>query len=187
MVGIDLDEILGQNTLQRSEVADNSEFEEDNFSSVEFDDEPIEAFDDEPLIEEKPYTDAEAKENATILVELIDTVNTTALTPLARWKLRKKRGGKEAIHRMQAVVEKEFAGVELTEQEKKLLYQYKAYLKDKEELESAIPYTEPEKEQLIRSATAYLKTKKIRISGDLSFWGELAMIQGSRIMQILTA
>jgi len=184
----DLDDILGEPTIQRSEVHIEDDFSNDDFSSLEFEEITEEVEEIEiPEEVEKPYTEAEAKENATMLIDLIDTVNTATLTPLARWKLRKKRGGKDAIRKMQLVQEKQFTEKELTEAEKRLLFQYQAYLKDKEELEKAIPYTEDEREQLIRSATHYLKGKKIRISGDLSFWGELAMIQGSRLMQILTA
>ena len=185
----DLSEILEQETTERSETAFINQTEQTDFSVLEFE-EPIVPAVTEPAPTELlavEYTFEEAKENAEILVELLDTINTAALTPLARWKLRKKRGGKTALLKMQEIAEKSFSDEDLTEQEKSLLAKYNAYMRDKEQLEKDIPYTDEEKAKLVKSATSWLHRKKIRVSGDMSFWGEFAMIQGTRVLQILTA
>lgn len=194
MIEFDILDVLETPTQQRSEnTPELDPFENDDFlNGLEFDtpEENIEAVEQEeeptPTIEEI-YTDEDAQINAEILVDLLDTVNTATLTPLARWKLRKKRGGKDVVSKMSVVYEKSLKDEKLTDKEKELAWKYEAYLKDKEQLENAIPYTDDEKRKLVASAKNYVKGKKIKINADLSFWGELAMIQGSRIMQILTA
>lgn len=186
MFNVDLTSVLEEPTVIRSEVAVPKNDVPDDFSGLEFE-EPNLLQENEDAATELDLMPYDAAENAEILVELLDTFNTAALTPLARWKLTKKRGGKNAILRMQEIAEKNFTGAELNEQEKRLLFQYNAYLKDKEELEEAIPYTVDEKERLIKAAIPYMKKSKIRIGGGMAFWTELALIQGTRIMQVLTA
>lgn len=188
----DLSEILEEQTTERSENSVLEPQTEIDNSILEFD-EPTDPAPETLINAEKTellkeeYTLEEAKENAEILVELLDTINTASLTPLARWKLRKKRGGKTALLKMQEIAEKSFSDEDLTEQEKSLLAKYNAYMRDKEQLEKDIPYTDEEKAKLVKSATSWLHRKKIRVSGDMSFWGEFAMIQGTRVLQILTA
>src|SRR5690606_30762223 len=139
---INLFDVLAEPTQIRSEVNEVIEFDEgdifedDHSENLTFDDEPepIEQEEEIEVVQEQPYTEAEAKANAEILVDLIDTVNVATMTPLARWKLRKKRGGKDAIRKMQLIQEKQFANQELSEGDKRLLFQYNAYLKDKEEM-----------------------------------------------------
>lgn len=191
-----LEDVLEQDTVSRSEFAlEPIEFNnEPSFESeinpasevnkIEFEEREIEEEEEE---QETPFTLADAKASAEVLIDLIDTLNVTALTPLARWKLTKKRGGKKSIQRMQEIAEKNFTGEELTPEEKRLLYQYNAYLADKEQLEKAIPYTEDEKQRLTNSAIPMMLKNKWKIGGGGSFAMELAMIQGTRVLQILTA
>lgn len=193
MFEFDLDSVLSTPTTPRVETvveeASTDASTDDLLNNLTFDEslEPTPAEALEPEVVEV-FSEKEVEENAAILVDLIDTVNVATLTPLARWKLRKKRGGKQVVTQMQLIYEKSLNKEEkLTKEEKNEILKYKAYLSDKEELESAIPYTREEKERLTRAAKNYVRSKKIKINGDLSFWGELAMIQGTRIMQILTA
>jgi hypothetical protein len=181
-----LDDILEQPTQVRSELTTNNQQEMTNFSSLEFEEvssTPIEQEQEEEF-DISPYN---AEENAEILVELIDVVNIQTLTPLARWKLRKKLGGKTEVTRKQLLFEKKLSQSKLTEEEKRDIELYQAYLKDKAEIEKAIPYTEDEKKNLKQAAIPYLMQSKLKIGGGMAFWTQLAMIQGSRIMQVLTA
>lgn len=190
---IDLTEILEAPTVIRPEVSPSNEPKEEteitDFSGLEFSSEPAPAPEDEPVGEIDPVEIEiyNAEENAEILVELIDVVNIQTLTPLARWKLTKRQGGKPAVRKMQLLFEKKLNDSELTDPEKREIELYQAYLKDKEELERIIPYTEDEKDSLKKSAVPYLSAHKIKIGGGMAFWTQLAMIQGSRIMQVLTA
>lgn len=193
MFEFDLDSVLSTPTTPRVETvveeASTDASTDDLLNNLTFDESleptPVEVLEPEVV---EVFSEKEVEENAAILVDLIDTVNVATLTPLARWKLRKKRGGKQVVTQMQLIYEKSLNKEEkLTKEEKNEILKYKAYLSDKEELESAIPYTREEKERLTRAAKNYVRSKKIKINGDLSFWGELAMIQGTRIMQILTA
>lgn len=192
MFDFDLTSVLEEDTIVRSEFSEPKEEEEDDFSDLEFGDDPDDDEDSPGYVDPEQaktivFTDADAKEGAEILVDMIDTANTMIMTPLGRWKLAKKRGGKVGIARMQEIAEKNFAGTELSEQEKRLLYQYNAYLADKEQMEKDIPYTEEEKKRLIKSAIPMIKKMKWKVGGGGSFAMELVMIQGSRVMQILTA
>lgn len=190
MFDFNLDEVLEQPTVARTE-AEQPKVEEalDDFSGLEFDELPdkgeINLEDELPEgVSLSPY---DPEENAEMLVELIDSMNIAILTPLARWKLVKKRGGKSEIRKMQVIAAKKFNAQKLSDAENRLLNQYQAYLKDKEELEHAIPYTEEEKEKLKKSATVYMKKVQMKIGGGATFWVELAVIQGSRIVEVLTA
>lgn len=187
---IDLTEILEAPTVIRPEAHQEpkEETEITDFSGLEFSSEPAPAPEDEPVeIEPVEIEIYNAEENAEILVELIDVVNIQTLTPLARWKLTKRQGGKPAVRKMQLLFEKKLNDSELTDPEKREIELYQAYLKDKEELERIIPYTEDEKDSLKKSAVPYLSAHKIKIGGGMAFWTQLSMIQGSRIMQVLTA
>lgn len=188
---IDLTEILEAPTVIRPEVSPPNEPKEDHeitdFSGLEF--EPLPEPDPKPNEEVEPVEIEiyNAEENAEILVELIDVVNIQTLTPLARWKLTKRQGGKPAVRKMQLLFEKKLNDSELTDPEKREIELYQAYLKDKEELERIIPYTDEEKDSLKKSAVPYLSAHKIKIGGGMAFWTQLGMIQVSRIMQVLTA
>lgn len=189
MFDFNLDDVLAEPTVMRSEVAEQESVAPlEDFSGLQFEELPEVQEEAEQLPVEPPYTEKEAKENAEMLVDFLDTFNTMALTPLARWKLRKKRlGEKSNVWKMQALLEKEYADEKLNEKEKRALIVYKSYLADKKELENAIPFTDAEKEKLKHSASIWLKNKRIRIGGEFGFWGEYAMIQGTRVMEILTA
>lgn len=187
---VDLSTILSQPTQTRFESV-STEYapeatEREALSSLEFEPipQPVSPIPAEELIDISPY---DAEENADILVELIDVVNIQSLTPLARWKLRKKLGGRTEVTRKQLLFEKKINKEKLTDAEKRDIELYQAYLKDKEELEKAIPYTDEEKKNLKMAAVPYLKQHQIKVGGGFAFWTQLAMIQGSRIMQVLTA
>lgn len=192
MLDFNLDDILEQPTQVRSNIHNEPSEEITDFSNLQFDEsddfEEVEKFtrkEPKEAIEiDIPY---DAEENAEILVELIDVANIQTLTPLAKWKLRKKLGGKPGLRQKQILFEKKFNKEELTDGEKRDIELYQAYLKDKLEIEEAIPYTPDEKEALKTAAIPYLKQSKLRIGGGASFWTQLAMIQGGRIMQVLTA
>ena len=186
---IDLTEILETPTVAHpEESAPQAETEITEFSNLEFAAEPEPEPENEIAAAEPVEVEIyDAEENAEILVELIDVVNIQTLTPLARWKLAKKQGGKPVVRKMQLLFEKKLNDTELTDKEKRQIELYQAYLKDKEELEKAIPYTDDEKDNLKKSAVPYLSAHKLKIGGGAAFWTQLAMIQGSRIMQVLTA
>lgn len=186
---IDLTNILEQPTVKRPEHQETAASPEDyDLSGLEFEKipepaEPVEA-------EEIPTAEIEVynpEENAELLVEFIDLANVQSLTPLARWKLAKKRGGKKEITKMQLLYEKFLNDEKLTETEKRRVETYQLYLKEKEALEDAIPYTDEEKETLTKAAIPYMKSSKIKMGGGAAFWVQLSMIQGSRIIQVLTA
>src|SRR5690554_3763549 len=186
---IDLTEILETPTVAHpEESAPQAETEITEFSNLEFAAEPEPEPENEIAAAEPVEVEIyNAEENAEILIELIDVVNIQTLTPLAKWKLAKKQGGKPVVRKMQILYEKKMNEGELTEKEKRQIELYQIYLKDKQELENAIPYTDEEKESLKQAAIPYLKSSKLKIGGGAAFWTQLAMIQGSRIMQVLTA
>lgn len=199
---IDLAAVLEEPTTMRSESNEgdlNPTGDDFNFDNLEFEESEEEHINSEinsALNPEKENEDPEpttvqitpqeAKEGAEMLVDLIDTFNSISLTPLARWKLKKKLGGSKVVKRMQHIFQKQLNGEKIDEKEKQILWQYNAYLKDKEEIENTIPFTTDERDKLVRSMTAYFQKKNIKFSGDYSFWGELIMIEGMKIMGILT-
>ena len=190
---IDLLSVLEQPTTMRTEVAPSNNFL-DNFSALEFEEEPdkntslgdaIEGdFDYEEEEDEEPHNPEEEAEK---LVGLIQSANLLTMTPLAMWKARKKRGGKQAITRMQEVFAKSLSGQKLSPAEQSQVSRYNAYLRDKEELEKAIPYTPDEVQLLKAMAIPYMKTTKMRINGGFAFWTTLAGIQAQRIIAIIQA
>lgn len=182
---IDLMEILETPTVFREEKSENQEEEVTDFSNLEFEETPEASTVEETKAIEIEIYDPE--ENAEILVELLDVVNVQTLTPLARWKLSRREGGKSKVRQRQLLFEKKMNDSELSDKEKREIELYQAYLKDKKELESVIPYSDEEKASLKKAAIPYLTASKIKIGGGAAFWTQLAMIQGSRIMQVLTA
>ncbi|HRO76962.1 MAG TPA: hypothetical protein PLP27_12545, partial [Crocinitomicaceae bacterium] len=124
---------------------------------------------------------------AEALVDLIDMGQTAVLTPLAKWKLSKKRGVKGKIAQAEIIAAKSMEGEELTAKEKRLLYQYNAYLESFRRVEEKLPYTEDERERLTSAAKKYVSDNKLKVSKGLGFWGELAIIQGTRILEVVTA
>ena len=196
MFEIDLDEVLAAPTKMRSEVseAETDSTNDFDFDGLEFEDheeEFIENETDEALApstssELKIISDADAQKGAEMAIDLIDTVNQFTLTPLAKWKLTKKLGGKKVIKKFQEVFEKELQGEELTKKEKEFAWKYSSYLKDKEEISNVIPFSEDEREKLTKSMADYFKKKNINFSGQGSFWAEFAMIEGMKIAQVLT-
>lgn len=191
MFELDLSGILEAPTMMRSEVAEKVSDDFD-LSGLQFDEEEEEEEGITDLAAPEPeqfkikITEAEARDSAEVVVDLIDTFNSVSLTPLARWKLKKKLGGSKVIRAMQAIFEKDIEGKELTPREIQMKRQYVMYLKDKEEAEGLIPFTPEERDKLTRAMTAYFKKKNILFSGDYSFWAEFAMIEGMKIAQILT-
>jgi|GEM_PF-2602212 len=186
---IDLSSILEQPTKVRSEVYELSDKKEqmEDLSNLVFEDEKETA---ENLIEqeqkqpEEPY---DAEENAALLVGCIASVNDIVMTPLARWKVRHKFGGKKTLKTYQLQFAKSFTNKKLTDQEQKLADLYTAYLKDKEEMEKAIPYTDKEIENLTRAAIPYCKQSRIKVNGGVAFWVELGSLQMERIITVLSA
>lgn len=181
-----LDNILSEETIPRSEDKDVSpdelKIEEDN--GLEFEEAPlieVEEFEEEP---QKPY---DAKTNAENLVNLIDAVNILSLTPLARWKLKKKRGGKEVLDTLEKFYSKKVSGAKVTDEEKEKAAIYEAYLKDTIKINEAIPFSADEKTRLITAAVPYLEKTQMKIDEGLGFWGILIAVEGSKVMQILTA
>lgn len=183
---IDLMEILETPTVFREEKSENQE-EVTDFSNLEFEETPEETALQEEKVETLEIEVYNAEENAEILITLIDFLNIQGLTPLAKWKLAKKQGGKPVIRKMQLLYEKKMNEGELTEKEKREVELYQIYLKDREELENAIPFTNEEKEGLKKAAIPYLKSSKLKIGGGAAFWTQLVAVQGSRIWQILKA
>jgi hypothetical protein len=188
---INLDEILEQPTQKRSETVSqptDTTTEITDFSGLEFEPlpakpEPVAAVDENGIEVDLSYN---AEQNAEGFVDLLDFANTATLTPLAKWRLQRKQGGKQAIREMQLIAEKKYNKEKLTDDENRQFERYNAYLKDKEDLLEAIPYTKDEKKALVRSATAYFEKTKIKVE-NMAFWGELLIIQGQRIALILTA
>ncbi len=188
----DLEELIAQPTTQRTEGENNNEpqfeFNEIEFDSLEFDEpemEDSEDFEEEEAetIDLTPYDPVEAANN---LVALLTSAN-HLITPLARWKLTKKRGGKKKIQVLQNSFSKQINGQELTEQDKKQIAMYQSYLKDKEQLEAAIPFTDDEFDTLLKQAIPYCRANKIKVGGGASFWTTYGMMQAQRVFQILQA
>ena len=191
----DLSSVLQQPTKMRTELVQD-EPETVDFSGLEFETSPdliesnpidkeadlIEDLDEEE--EEEPH---DPEEEAEKLVGLIQAANVLTMTPLALWKARKKRGGKAAISKMQIIAAKNFEGAKLEKKEAEQLAKYNAYLKDKEQLENAIPYTSDELSLLKTMAIPYMKTSKIKINGGFAFWTTLAGIQAQRVIAIIQA
>lgn len=197
MEAITLEELLGAPTNFVPEI------DEDSFGApvddhyqydvdLEFD--PIPASEEIPASDEDQedkvvihkITKEEAKSGAEIVVSLLDIGNKLALTPLARWKATKKRiGDKERREKYMRLYEKEeFEDAELTEAEQKKVNMYRAYLRDKEQMESTIPFTAEEREALVNSCTKYFQDKNISIGGQNSFFGQLAMIETMKLAAI---
>lgn len=189
----DLDSIIEQTTKPRVEATETAFEEVTDFSGLDFDEAPEAEITPTPKEPDTPpltihkITEKEAREGATILIELINTVNKAGLTKLAAWKVRKKRvGSKEVLAKYLVLFEKNEAGEELTPEEKKQLWKYNAYIKEKESLEDTIPFTDEEKEMLINSCTKYFKDKNISLGGQNSFFIELAILELTKVLAIIT-
>lgn len=200
MIEIDFADIVAVPTKRVSEYEEATEektesfYLTDDFPGLEFEEEnelEEEAPDQSgisPIEEKAPALDliseAEAKDGAELLVSTIDLATSFLGSIAVNLKLQHKEGGKKVIKRMQAIFEKELMGEDLTKKEQSLLKRYEAYLRDKEEAKKILPFSEQEYNTLVKSATAYIKQKNIRISGGGSFWGDLLLIESMKIGEI---
>lgn len=195
---INLSTILEVPTIQRPENNVEQEVENFDLSSLGFEDNHEETFDQEEHEEQEVkkapeeglkigITPGEAREGAELFIDFLETINELGLTRVARWRMTKKRGGKAVIKKMQSVFEKSFSDIKLTPEEQESIWKYEAYLRDKEEVEGNIPFTEKEREKLVKNCTVYFKYKNIKFAGGNSFWIDLMMIEGMKIMDVVTA
>ena len=187
----DLNSLLEQGTVQRSEAAEPAPTAIPSFPGLVFEDEPVSPVadpdddDDKEAEDNFPYNAEEAAEN---LVAVLSSLN-YFITPLAVWKLKKKRGGKTAIEKMQVIYAKSLGkdAEKITEQERQQLHMYQAYLKDKEELENAMPFTEKETDELTKLAIPYCRANRIKVPKGAGFWGAYGAMQFQRVMAIIQA
>lgn len=182
-----LDEFLEEHTIERSSHSEPAQKVTTSFSGIEFeesDNSDFEEFEDEKKVDSLvPYDPVEAANN---LVSLLTSAN-HLITPLARWKLQEKRGGKKKIQILQNSFSKQVSGQELTELDKLRINMYTSYLKDKEELENAIPFTDEEFKTLVNQAIPYCRATRINIGGGASFWTSYGIMQAQRVFSILQA
>lgn len=179
----DLNSILSAPTTIRSETPVETQFAEvEEQNTLEFDEK--EEIIQEVEEEQEPYNPEEEAEK---LLGLIAAANNITMTPLALWRLKKKRGGKQVIERMQVMKAKQFSGQKLTENEQRLIDQYDAYLLDKQQLQQAIPYTEQEMEMLKQLAIPYCQSSKLKVNSGAAFWSALGGVQLQRIFAIIQA
>lgn len=184
---VNIDEILSEDTTQRSEATQNEDFDIET-SSSDLGGNDFQLSDEPEIKPEKELADPyDAKSEAAKLVALISSLNNVTLTPLAIWKVKHKKGGKKEIEKMQIVKAKEYQGKKLTEDEKRMVDNYNAYLQDKKELQNAIPYTEAETKLLNEMDIPYCASTKMKINGGMTFWTALGAIQFTRVIQILQA
>lgn len=176
----DLESVLSSPTAPRLETIVEESVQES--TGLEFDSEII----PEAVVEEVEE-EYDAVQEAEKLIAMIAAANNLLMTPLAVWKLKKKRGGKASIARMEALKAKQFSGAELSEAEKNLVLQYDAYLRDRESLQSVIPYTKEEIQMLKELAIPYCQGSKMKINSGFAFWAALGGTQLSRIMAIIQA
>lgn len=183
-----LEELLSVPTPNRTELGQVTETVEELERPLDFDVdfekvEELEAIDSEEE-EEEPRN---YKEDAQNLVALISSVNQLVVPPIAKGVLQKRRGGKKTIKSLQALFEKDAQGKDLTEKEQSRLNTYLSYLRDKDEITKAIPYTEEEEKLLVSMAEPFVKASGFKVGGGAAFFGALAAIQGQRIISIIQA
>lgn len=133
---------------------------------------------------EEPY---DAETEAKKLVSLCNAGNTLICSPLAVWKLKKKRGGAKEIEKMKTAWHKRGAGMELTDREKTLALTYETYLADTKQLSGDILFTKHEIEAMEALALPYCEKSRIKINDGAAFWTTYAGFQVSKILKILTA
>lgn len=141
----------------------------------------------EPAPDPEPEEPYDAEKESKKLVSLCNAGNTLISSPLAVWKLKKKRGGSKEIERMKTAWHKRGAGMELTDREKTLALTYETYLADTKQLSGDILFAKHEIAAMEELALTYCEKSRIKINDGAAFWTTYAGFQVSKILKILTA
>lgn len=137
-----------------------------------------------PVEPVEPY-DAEAE--AEKLVGMLNAGNTVLVSPLANWRMIKKRGGREGLEKMKAPYMKKMKGEKLSEEEEVLYKSFESFQADMKLLNGEIPYSEQQLEAMKKLAVPYCQESQIHINGGLAFWIAVSGMQIEKIIKVLTA
>lgn len=185
-----LTDVLSQETKERPEMAieefaqqiNTADFAPDpEKEEIQFDPSGIKKEEPEPEPEE-PY-DAEAE--ATKLINLIDVGNTMLLSPFTNLKCRSARGGKKVLDQMKVAYQKKISGQKLNEDEARLMNEFDAYKADVSLLTGDIPFTDHQRDMLIKAAIPFCEETRMKVNSKFGFWGALIGVEAQKITKIL--
>lgn len=177
---IDIFSVLEAPTQQKF----SSETMEEDFDLNDFSVEEEEAHEEVvEVAQEEPY---DARREAEKLVGLLDAGNQIALNPLAMVTLRKKLGGKKAFDRMTKAFNKKMQGEELSPVELGLIATFEKYQSDLRMLAGEIPFTEQQRDILIKAAIPMCEENKMKTNSSMAFWGVFLGYEAGRVTRILT-
>jgi hypothetical protein len=188
---ISFSDIIGQKTEYKEDNPDISKYQLNptDFAPLDdFEKETIEA--EEIEIEERVQPAQkvyDAKANARALVNTICSIDSMVLSPIVVLKCRSKAGGSKAIKSMQVAVEKEFSGVALTDNDKRLIGKFSKYKKDMDYLSGEIYMSDEDREFLTTVGEDYCRKSEIEISSAGAFWANYAGSLVRKITKIIVS
>lgn len=128
------------------------------------------------VIEEEEEYDAE--KSARSLIWTLSAIDQFVLNIAVLLKSRHSVGGSKAIEKMKLAITKEFAGEELTENDKKLIARMKEYKANMEALSGEMLIKPDEMEKLIKVATDWCEETKFKVGSGTAlfanYFGSLA-------------
>lgn len=190
-----LKDILAQPTEVKSiqpieiaqDILNNSDFAPEPFGGGFHEPDPEHSPSPEPGPAFEPEEPYDAEVEATKLVNLLNAGNTLLVSPIANFRMIKKRGGREALDKMKAAYQKQKDGKKLSEEEDRMLSAFNSFKTDMALLNGEIPFSEKQLEILKTAAVPYCQESKMKINGAFAFWGIFGGMQTEKIIKILTA
>lgn len=148
-----------------------------NFQHPSSDFETLTQTDDfEPIQETKSVStpevieDYDAEANARSLVYTLQAIDSIVISGIGIGVNVKRAGGRSNIPKLKEVAQKEYAGEELTANDKKQLYKLKEYQRRMDALEKALEPNPAKTEHLIQVATQYCEATQFTMGSGTAFW-----------------
>jgi hypothetical protein len=114
--------------------------------------------------------DYDAEKNARALVHTLQAIDSMVISGIGIAVNVKKAGGRSNISKLQQVAGKDFAGEELTAQEKKQLFKLREYERRMKMLDEALTPNHSKTEHLIQVATSYCEETQFSMGSGTAFW-----------------
>lgn len=137
----------------------------------------------QPPVEEEEEYDAEKE--ARSLVYTLTAIDQFVLNIAVLLKCRSSVGGSKGIAKMKSAITKEFAGEELTEEDKKLIARMKEYKSNMEALSGEMIVKPSEMNRLIEVATSWCEETKFKVGSGTAFWANYVGSLAERTTKII--
>lgn len=137
-----------------------------------------------PLIEEEEE-EYDAEKEARSLVYTLTAIDQFVLNIAVLLKCRHSAGGSKGITAMKTAITKEFAGEELTEEDRRLIARMKEYKANMEALSGEMLVKPEEMNRLIEVATSWCEETKFKVGSGTAFWANYVGSLAERTTKII--